>query len=181
LFLQLFAWAMLSCTPARAALAAKSAPPPPSFSLMLYLMHHPPSRRSFSTQSFFALLSARYAGARSRAALLKASHSPWVFSTTFMLPRTACRSGCCSSHSALVPQPDPVFLTQFAHITQNPSLFDADGEKTWVWHCNGEMAPYDVDDDVFFLVMQCLRIVVKSLRVQLNLAWHRFAAWTSSA
>jgi hypothetical protein len=70
-----------------------------------------------------------------------------------------------------VPQPDPAFLTQFAHIiAQNPSLFDADGEKTWVWHCNGEMAPYDVDDDVFFLVMQCLQIVVQPLRVQLTLA-----------
>jgi hypothetical protein len=22
-----------------------------------------------------------------------------------------------------------------------------------VWNCNGELAPYDVDDDVFFLVM----------------------------
>jgi hypothetical protein len=37
-------------------------------------------------------------------------------------------------------------------LEQNPSFFDADGEKTWVWNCNGELAPYDADDDVFFLV-----------------------------
>jgi hypothetical protein len=38
-------------------------------------------------------------------------------------------------------------------VLQNPSFFDADAEKTWVWNCNGELAPYDVDDEVFFLVM----------------------------
>jgi hypothetical protein len=27
-----------------------------------------------------------------------------------------------------------------------------------VWNCNGELAPYDVDDDVFFLVMAALLI-----------------------
>jgi hypothetical protein len=79
-----------------------------------------------------------------------------------MLHRIACRFRCSSSHSALVPQPKLVSLN---FTIQNPSLFDADGEKTWVWHCNGEMAPYDVDDDVFFLVMQCLQ-TVKSLRFQ---------------
>jgi hypothetical protein len=43
--------------------------------------------------------------------------------------------------------------------SQNPSFFDADGEKTWVWNCNGELAPYDADDDVFFLVTQRLTIL----------------------
>jgi hypothetical protein len=50
-------------------------------------------------------------------------------------------------------------------LLQNPSFFDADGEKTWVWNCNGELAPYDVDDDVFFLVKQLLR-AVRLLRFQ---------------
>jgi hypothetical protein len=118
-------------------------------------------------------LSARYAGARSRAALRRVSNSPWDFSTTYMLRRIACRFGCFSSHSALLPQPDLVFLNLFiicsyriphssTPTAKKRGCGIAMGEMAphprfrWVWHCNGEMAPYDVDDDVFFLVRNAL-------------------------